>query len=150
MEEEYLIRAPTALAGRIARVEQSIGSVLRGKDVGVRPRSVCLLRAAILLIEDVPGVGQDHSAQGLARIAACGFPRASQWHLRHAAWRHSRVTVSRKTGESSSAAARSSPFLLADEINRATRAQSALLEAMNERQMNRDGVTYPMAERSWS
>ena len=140
--------APTALAGRIARVEQSLGSVLRGKDEVVRLSIVCLLARGHLLIEDVPGVGKTTLAQGLARIAACGFQRL-QCTSDMLPGDILGVTVyNAKSGEFEF---RRGPlftnFLLADEINRATpKTQSALLEAMNERQMTVDGVTYPMAE----
>ena len=140
--------APAALAGRIARVEQSLGSVLRGKDEVVRLSIVCLLARGHLLIEDVPGVGKTTLAQGLARIAACGFQRL-QCTSDMLPGDILGVTVyNAKSGEFEF---RRGPiftnFLLADEINRATpKTQSALLEAMNERQMTVDGVTYPMAE----
>ncbi|MGD0580179.1 MAG: AAA family ATPase, partial [Bryobacteraceae bacterium] len=140
--------APAALAGRIARVEQSLGSVLRGKDEVVRLSIVCLLARGHLLIEDVPGVGKTTLAQGLARIAACGFQRL-QCTSDMLPGDILGVTVyNAKTGEFEF---RRGPiftnFLLADEINRATpKTQSALLEAMNELQMTVDGVTYPMAE----
>ena len=140
--------APTALAGRIARVEQSLGSVLRGKDEVVRLSIVCLLARGHLLIEDVPGVGKTTLAQGLARIAACGFQRL-QCTSDMLPGDILGVTVyNAKSGEFEF---RRGPiftnFLLADEINRATpKTQSALLEAMNERQMTVDGVTYPMAD----
>ncbi len=140
--------APAALAGRIARVQQSLGSVLRGKDEVVRLSIVCLLARGHLLIEDVPGVGKTTLAQGLARIAACGFQRL-QCTSDMLPGDILGVTVyNAKSGEFEF---RRGPiftnFLLADEINRATpKTQSALLEAMNERQMTVDGVTYPLAE----
>jgi MoxR-like ATPase len=143
-----LSEAPAALAGRIARVEQSLGSVLRGKDEVVRLSIVCLLARGHLLIEDVPGVGKTTLAQGLARIAACGFQRL-QCTSDMLPGDILGVTVyNSKSGEFEF---RRGPiftnFLLADEINRATpKTQSALLEAMNERQMTVDGVTYPLAE----
>jgi len=140
--------APAALAGRIARVEQTLGTVLRGKDEVVRMSIVCLLARGHLLIEDVPGVGKTTLAQGLARVAACGFTRL-QCTSDMLPGDILGVTIyNAKTGEFEF---RRGPiftnFLLADEINRATpKTQSALLEAMNERQMSVDGVTYPMAE----
>jgi MoxR-like ATPase len=109
---------------------------------------VCLLARGHLLIEDVPGVGKTTLAQGLARIAACGFQRL-QCTSDMLPGDILGVTVyNAKSGEFEF---RRGPiftnFLLADEINRATpKTQSALLEAMNERQMTVDGVTYPMAE----
>ena len=140
--------APAALAGRIARVEQTLGTVLRGKNDVVRLSIVCLLSRGHLLIEDVPGVGKTTLAQGLARVAACGFTRL-QCTSDMLPGDILGVTIyNAKTGEFEF---RRGPiftnFLLADEINRATpKTQSALLEAMNERQMSVDGATYPMAE----
>jgi MoxR-like ATPase len=122
--------------------------VLRGKDEVVRLSIVCLLARGHLLIEDVPGVGKTTLAQGLARIAACGFQRL-QCTSDMLPGDILGVTVyNAKSGDFEF---RRGPiftnFLLADEINRATpKTQSALLEAMNERQMTVDGVTYPMAE----
>ena len=133
---------------RIHRMEAALGSVLLGKQEVVRLSVVCLLARGHLLIEDVPGVGKTTLAQGLARLAACGFHRL-QFTSDMLPGDILGVTVyNAKTGEFEF---RRGPaftnFLLADEMNRATpKTQSALLEAMNERQITVDGVTYPMAE----
>jgi MoxR-like ATPase len=132
----------------VARMEEALRRVLRGKDDVVRLSVVCLLSRGHLLIEDVPGVGKTTLAQGLARLAACGFQRL-QCTSDMLPGDILGVTVyNAKAGEFEF---RRGPiftnFLLADEINRATpKTQSALLEAMNERQITIDGVTYAMAE----
>jgi MoxR-like ATPase len=139
---------PELAVQRVARMEQALSGVLRGKDEVVRLSVVCLLARGHLLIEDVPGVGKTTLAQGLARLASCGFQRL-QCTSDMLPGDILGVTIyNAKTGEFEF---RRGPvftnFLLADEINRATpKTQSALLEAMNERQITIDGVTYPMAE----
>ena len=138
---------PELASQRIVLMERALSAVLRGKAEVVRLSVVCLLARGHLLIEDVPGVGKTTLAQGLARLASCGFQRL-QCTSDMLPGDILGVTVyNAKTGDFEF---RRGPiftnFLLADEINRATpKTQSALLEAMNERQITIDGVTYPMA-----
>jgi MoxR-like ATPase len=114
----------------------------------VRLSVVCLLSHGHLLIEDVPGVGKTTLAHALARSVACTFTRL-QCTADMLPGDILGVTIyNAKTMEFEF---KPGPvftnFLLADEINRATpKTQSALLEAMNERQISIDGRTYPMAE----
>ena len=129
-------------------MESALGKVLRGKPEVVRLSLVCLLSRGHLLVEDVPGVGKTTLAQGLARLADCGFQRL-QCTSDMLPGDILGVTVyNARSGEFEF---RKGPiftnFLLADEINRATpKMQSALLESMNERQVTIDGVTHRMAE----
>jgi len=133
---------------KLAQLEASMGSVLRGKPEVVRMSTVCLLARGHLLIEDVPGVGKTTLAQALARSVDCGFHRL-QCTSDMLPGDILGVTVyNSKTGEFEF---KPGPiftnFLLADEINRATpKTQSALLEAMNERQITIDAKTLPLAE----
>ena len=133
---------------KLPQLEASLGSVLRGKPDVIRLSVVCLLSRGHLLIEDVPGVGKTTLAHALARSIACGFQRI-QCTSDMLPGDILGVTVyNAKTGEFEF---KPGPIftnlLLADEINRATpKTQSALLEAMNERQISIDGKTYPMAE----
>ncbi len=101
-----------------------------------------------LLIEDVPGVGKTMLARSLARSSGCSFNRI-QFTPDLLPTDVTGVSVyNQKTGDFEF---RPGPVLsqvvLADEINRATpKAQSALLEAMEERQVTVDGVTYRTPE----
>jgi MoxR-like ATPase len=101
-----------------------------------------------LLIEDVPGVGKTMLARSLARSSGCTFNRI-QFTPDLLPTDVTGVSVyNQKTGDFEF---RPGPVLsmvvLADEINRATpKAQSALLEAMEERQVTVDGTTYRTPE----
>jgi MoxR-like ATPase len=101
-----------------------------------------------LLIEDVPGVGKTMLARSLARSSGCSFSRI-QFTPDLLPTDVTGVSVyNQKTGDFEF---RPGPVLsqvvLADEINRATpKAQSALLEAMEERQVTVDGVTHRTPE----
>jgi MoxR-like ATPase len=101
-----------------------------------------------LLIEDVPGVGKTMLARSLARSSGCSFSRI-QFTPDLLPTDVTGVSVyDQKTGDFTF---RPGPVLsqviLADEINRATpKAQSALLEAMEERQVTVDGVTHRTPE----
>jgi len=101
-----------------------------------------------LLIEDVPGVGKTMLARSLARSSGCSFNRI-QFTPDLLPTDVTGVSVyNQKRGDFEF---RPGPVLsqivLADEINRATpKAQSALLEAMEERQVTVDGVTYRTPE----
>jgi MoxR-like ATPase len=133
---------------KLSALEASLGNALRGKAEVIRLSTVCLLARGHLLIEDVPGVGKTTLAQALAQSVDCGFQRL-QCTADMLPGDILGVTVyNNRTGEFEF---KPGPiftnFLLADEINRATpKTQSALLEAMNERQATIDGKTYPMAE----
>ena len=118
-----------------------------GKPEVVRLAAVALLADGHLLLEDVPGVGKTLLAKALARSLACKFNRIQftpdllpgDLHRRHA-------STTQQTGEF---VFQPGPVfaevVLADEINRATpRTQSALLEAMSERQVTVDGKTRPL------
>ena len=147
-QPDALLSAPALLA-KLSEVEKSLSEVLRGKQEVVRLSVVCLLARGHLLIEDVPGVGKTTLAHGLGPLSVdCRFHRL-QFTSDMLPSDVLGVTVyNARTGEFEF---KPGPvftnFLLADEINRATpKTQSALLEAMNERQISIDGRTYPLAE----
>lgn len=146
-QPDALVSAPVLLA-KLSEVEKSLGEVLRGKHDVVRLSIVCLLARGHLLIEDVPGVGKTTLAQGLARSVDCRFHRL-QCTSDMLPGDVLGVTVyNARSGEFEF---KPGPvftnFLLTDEINRTTpKTQSALLEAMNERQITIDARTYPLAE----
>ena len=135
----------TRLAGDIAA---ALSSVLRGKPEAIRLALVALLSGGHLLVEDVPGVGKTLLAKSIARCVGGAFRRVqatpdllpgeltgiSVFHRDTQEWQF-----------------RPGPLfanvVLVDEINRATpRTQSALLEALEERQVTVDGATHPLPE----
>ena len=67
--------AAAATPELLTRVEQSVQSVIRGKDEVIRLALVGLLARGHLLIEDVPGVGKTTLAHALARSFNCSFQR---------------------------------------------------------------------------
>ncbi|MEX0682817.1 MAG: MoxR family ATPase [Dehalococcoidia bacterium] len=131
---------PRDIAQRLA---DNIESVIIGKRPQVELAVMTLMCGGHLLIEDVPGVGKTMLARSLARSSGCSFNRIQFTPD----LLPSDVTgVSVYNQQSSDFEFRPGPVLaqivLADEINRATpKAQSALLEAMEERQVTVDGVT---------
>jgi len=122
--------------------------VIIGKRSQVELAVMTLMCGGHLLIEDVPGVGKTMLARSLARSTGCSFSRI-QFTPDLLPTDVTGVSVyDQKSGDFSF---RPGPVLsqviLADEINRATpKAQSALLEAMEERQVTVDGVSHRLAE----
>jgi MoxR-like ATPase len=128
------------------RVTDNVEKVIIGKRREVQLTLIALLCEGHLLIEDVPGVGKTMLARSIARSIGCSFRRI-QFTPDMLPSDVTGVSVfNQKTREFEF---RPGPVIaqivLADEINRATpKTQSALLEAMEERQITVDGVTYPM------
>jgi MoxR-like ATPase len=132
----------------LTALENTLDSVLRGKPEAVRLSIVCLLARGHLLIEDVPGVGKTTLAHALARSIDCSFHRLQ---FTSDMLPSDVIGVTIYNAHSEAFEFKPGPiftnFLLADEINRTTpKTQSALLEAMNERQVTMDGRSMPLAE----
>lgn len=124
-------------------VQRNVGRAVIGKHDVVELMLVALLADGHVLLEDVPGIGKTTLAKALARSVDCSFARIQFTPD---------LLPSDVTGinffnqKSQEFEFRPGPIfnqvLLADEINRATpRTQSALLEAMQERQATIDGIT---------
>jgi MoxR-like ATPase len=127
------------------RLKANVGKVIVGKDDVVELVLIGLLCEGHILLEDVPGIGKTTLAKALARSLGCSFNRIQFTPD----LLPSDVTgISFFNQRTQEFEFRAGPIMaqivLADEINRATpRTQSALLEAMQERQISVDGVTYP-------
>jgi MoxR-like ATPase len=128
------------------KLVDNVERVIVGKREPVQLAVVALLCQGHLLIEDVPGTGKTMLAKSISRSLGCEFRRI-QFTPDMLPSDVTGVSVfNQKTREFEF---RPGPVLaqivLTDEINRATpKTQSALLEAMEERQVTVDGVTYPM------
>ena len=137
---------PSTARAAIERVARSLGSVVLGKDAEIALTLTCMVARGHLLLEDVPGVGKTTLAEAIARSFGLSWarvqftsdlmpadilggqifkPQSGTFELRRGPLFHQLV--------------------LADELNRAPpRTQSALLEAMAQRQVTLDGVTHPL------
>ena len=128
------------------KIIKNMEKVMVGKEEAVRLAVIALLSQGHLLIEDAPGVGKTMLARSLAKSINCSFKRI-QFTPDMLPGDIIGVTVyNQKSGDFQF---RPGPIeaqvVLADEINRATpKVQSALLEAMEEKQITVDGVTHKM------
>ena len=128
------------------RVVSNVEHVIVGKTSVVQLTVIGLLSRGHLLIEDVPGVGKTMLARSLARSLDCSFGRI-QFTPDMLPSDVTGVSVyNQATGSFEfQPGPIMSQIVLIDEINRATpKTQSALLEAMEERQITVDGVTHPL------
>jgi MoxR-like ATPase len=128
---------------KIHAVARQVNQIVIGKETQVRQALVCLLAGGHLLLEDVPGVGKTTLAHALAISLGLKFNRIQFTSDLLPA---DVAGISIFDREKSTFHFHPGPIftqvLLADEINRATpKTQSALLEAMEERQVTADGVT---------
>ena len=136
-----------AVAAAEAALER-LGGIILGKERELRLCLACLLARGHLLIEDVPGVGKTTLAHALAHVLGLSYQRIQFTSDLLPA---DIVGVSVFEPESGQFRFHRGPvfaqLVLADEVNRATpKAQSALLEAMEEHQVTADGQTYPLSE----
>jgi len=132
----------------INQLLDSANQVILGKPRQVRLALCCLLARGHLLIEDIPGVGKTTLSHTLAKLLGLNYQRiqftsdilpadiigASVFDAKNHAFKFHPGPIFNQ-------------MVLADEINRATpKAQSALLEAMEEHQVTVEGKTYPLPQ----
>jgi MoxR-like ATPase len=138
----------SAVRPEIDEILGQINRVILGKEAQIRLCLACLLARGHLLIEDIPGVGKTTLAHAIARTLGLSFQRVQFTSDLLPA---DVLGVSIFDRESGQFRFQRGPIfaqlVLADEINRASpKAQSALLEAMEEQQVTLDGQSMPLPE----
>ena len=130
----------------LVRLTDNIASVVLGKHEAIRLALVALLSEGHLLIEDAPGLGKTSLAKAISRSLDCHFARLQCTpDLLPSDILGSSIFLPNKSEFEFRKGPIFTNILLVDEINRTTpRTQSALLEAMMERQVSADGVTRPL------
>lgn len=130
----------------IADIIRNIEQIIVGKREVIEHTLIALIGGGHLLLEDVPGVGKTTLAKTIAQTISCGFTRIqftpdtlpsdvtglSIYNMQTSRFEYSQGAIMNN-------------IILADEINRTSpKTQASLLEAMEERQVTVDGVTYPL------
>jgi MoxR-like ATPase len=125
------------------RIIQNVQAVIVGKGEAIELALIALLCEGHVLLEDVPGIGKTTMAKAISRSLGCSFQRIQFTPDLLPSDVTGIYYFSQKAQDFEFRAGPvMSQILLADEINRATpRTQSALLEAMQERQVTVDGNT---------
>jgi MoxR-like ATPase len=131
---------------KVQKMIHNMEQIIVGKREALEYTLITLLAGGHLLLEDVPGVGKTTLAKSLAQTIDCGFTRIqftpdtlpgdvtglSIYNMQTGKFEFSRGAIMNH-------------IILADEINRTSpKTQASLLEAMEEKQVTVDGVTYPL------
>jgi MoxR-like ATPase len=135
-------------AAGLGRALAVLETIILGKPQQIRLCLACLLARGHLLIEDVPGVGKTTLAHALAHVLGLAWQRVQFTSdllpadiIGVSVFDRGRQRFNFRQGPIFT------QLLLADEVNRASpRTQSALLEAMEERQVSADGTTYRLPD----
>jgi MoxR-like ATPase len=148
MQLETVPAGADAHRNALEDARKALGRIILGKDRQITLALTCLLAKGHLLIEDLPGLGKTMLAQALARVLDLSFRRIQFTSdllpadiIGVTVFKQDRGEFEFQPGPVFS------QLILADEVNRATpKAQSALLEAMEEHQVSVDGDTRPLPE----
>lgn len=132
----------------LERIVENMGTVIIGKKKTVELVVLCMVSGGHVLIEDIPGVGKTSLVSALSRSVDCSFKRIQFTPDIVPSDITGFSIYNQKTGEFEfRQGAAMSNFVLADEINRASaKAQSSLLEVMEEKQVTVDLKTYKLEE----
>ncbi len=141
-----------AFSRRFDLIATNVEKVIQGKRDVVELVLLALVAEGHVLVEDVPGVGKTQLAKSVARSIHSEFQRVQFTPdllpsdvTGVSVWDRNRNEFEFKPGPIFA------NIVVGDEINRASpKTQSALLEAMEERQVTSDGVTRPLPFPSWS
>lgn len=134
----------------VIRVQQALNQKIIGKDHQLKLAITCLLANGHLLIEDLPGMGKTTLSHALSQVFGLHYARIQfTSDLLPSDMLGVNIFHSHEQDEEKRFTFRHGPIfsqvVLADELNRASpKTQSALLEAMEERQVSIDGVTHPL------
>ena len=138
----------TTLLKEINTSLDELNKIILGKEQQVQLALACILANGHLLIEDLPGMGKTTLAHALSKTLGLAYNRVQfTSDLLPADLIGATVFDAQSSSFSFHRGSIFSSIFLADELNRATpKAQSALLEAMEEGQVSVDGETYPLPE----
>lgn len=132
----------------LGNIVDAVGEVLLGKQEKVRLALACMLANGHLLIEDLPGMGKTTFAHALAAVLGFSYRRVQfTSDMLPADIVGANIFDADKKAFTLHRGPVFTQLLLADEINRSSpKTQSALLEAMEERQVSIDGISVPLPE----
>ena len=141
-------KAVARYAEDFAALKRAIERVIVGHEEAIESAILCLLAGGHLLLEGVPGTGKTLLVRSLAQALRLTFGRVQCTPDLMPADVLGTHMVTEEDGKREFTFRRGPVFanvVLADEVNRATpKTQSALLEAMEERQVTAGGVTFPL------
>ena len=145
-QPQYAVSKNQVERGRVAALKNEIGKVIIGQDYMVDRILIGLLTGGHILLEGVPGLAKSLTASTVAKAVSVGFKRIQFTPDLLPADILGTEIYNQKTGEF---LIKKGPIfsniILADEINRSpAKVQSALLEAMQEKQVTIGDVTYPL------